>query len=231
MGFELLGDLVREGQKRHPSRLALVWRDQEISYLSLNGQIDAIADGLRRHGVEPGDRIALYMHNLPHFVSTLYAIQRAGAVAVPLNIYWQGRDLLYLLQSAAVDGVITIAPFFERFKALQDQVPHLRWVVAITPEGEQPTGSVSWEELTANPLSEPVQTVLDPLEPALLAFTGGRTGPSRPAVFSHFNLLANCQQMQDLAQAVFNTDLTQDEEEEEAGFVPVSYTHLTLPTT
>ena len=45
MPQELLGELVREGKELTPSRLALVWRDQETSYLTLDGQIDRAAAG------------------------------------------------------------------------------------------------------------------------------------------------------------------------------------------
>jgi long-chain acyl-CoA synthetase len=203
MPQELLGELVREGKNRTPSRLALVWRDQEISYLTLDGQIDRVASSLQRLKVQPADRIALYLHNLPHFVVAFFALQRIGAVPVPLNIYWKSRDLRYLLEESRVSGVITIAPYYDRFKELTPLLPEINWIVAITAGGAQPSGSIAWEELLAEPLSEAVYEELDAVDPALLAFTAGRTGPSRPVLLSHFNLLANCQQMQDLAQVQF----------------------------
>lgn len=218
MPQELLGELVREGKNLTPSRLALLWRDQETSYLTLDGQIDQAAVGFRRLKVHPGDRIGFYLHNLPHFVVAFYALQRLGAVPVPLNIYWKGRDLRYLLEESRVSGVITIAPYYDRFKELLPVLPEINWVVAITAGGSQPPGSLSWEEVLAEPLSEPVYTDLDAVDPALLAFTGGRTGPSRPVLLSHFNLLANCQQMQDLAQAQFQGG--GNDEEDPAGLLP-----------
>ncbi len=235
MPQELLGELVREGKNRTPSRLALVWRDQEISYLTLDGQIDRVAFSLRRLKVRPGDRIALYLHNLPHFVVAFYALQRLGAVPVPLNIYWKGRDLRYLLEESLVSGVITIAPYFERFKELMPVLPEINWVIAITAGGSQPAGSMAWEELLNEPLSEPVYEDLDAVEPALLAFTAGRTGPSRPVLLSHFNLLANCQQMQDLTQAHFWGGWDEDDEDhrDTAGILPIvssfEVTLLALP--
>lgn len=219
MPQELLGELVRGGKELTPSRLALVWRDQEISYLTLDGQIDRAAAGFRRLEVRPGDRIAFYLHNLPHFIIAFYALQRLGAVPVPINIYWKGRDLRYLLEESRVSGVITIAPYYERFKELLPALPEINWVVAITAGGNQPPGSLAWEEVLAEPLANPVYTEMDAVDPALLAFTAGRTGPSRPVLLSHFNLLANCQQMQDLAQAQFYGG-SEEDEGDRFGMVP-----------
>jgi long-chain acyl-CoA synthetase len=220
MPQELLGELVREGKNRTPSRLALVWRDQEISYMTLDGQIDQVAASLRRHTVQPGDRVALYLHNLPHFIIAFYALERLGAVPVPLNIYWKGRDLRYLLEESRVSGLITIAPYFDRVKELLPLLPEINWVAAITAGGTQPPGSIAWEELLSEPLSEAVFAELDAVDPALLAFTAGRTGPSRPVLLSHFNLLANCQQMQDLTQAQFLGGWEDEERRDKAAGFP-----------
>ncbi len=211
---ELLGELVREGRNSRASRLALVWRDQEISYLSLDAQIDQVAASFLRLGVTGGDRVALYMHNLPQFVVSLYALQRIGAVPVPIPIYWKNRDLRYLLAESRVYGVVTIAPLFERVQELRESLPEIRWVVAITATGPQPRDSLSWEDLLGEPSGDPVEVELDASQPALLSFTAGRTGPSRPVLLSHFNLLANCQQMQDLAQVTFwgDEDVTEQSE-------------------
>lgn len=222
MPQELLGELVREGKDLTPSRLALVWRDQQTSYLTLDGQIDRAAAGFRRLKVQPGDRVAFYLHNLPHFVVAFYALQRLGAVLVPLNIVWKGRDLRYLLEESRVSGVLTVAPLYDRFQELLPALPEINWVVAITAGETQPPGTLAWEEVLAGPFAEPVYSDADTdaTDPALLIFTGGRTGPSRPALLSHFNLLANCQQMQDLAQARFQGGGNDEDERDSAPLLP-----------
>lgn len=198
MPQELLGDLVRGGDNYNPSRSALVWRDQEWSYLTLDGQIDQVAAGFLRLGVQPGNRIAFYMHNLPHFVVAFYALQRLGAVVVPVNIYWKDRDLRYMLEKSRVSGVVTIAPFYERVAEVQPALPEIGWVVAISAGGQAPEGAIAWEELVSDSLSNPVTADVNPDNAALIAFTGGRTGPSRPVLLTHDNLLVNCLELQDL---------------------------------
>ncbi len=215
MAQELLGDLVREGKQRHPSRLALIWHEEAYSYLTLDGMIDQAAEGFLRQGVLEGDRIAFYMHNLPHFVIAFYALERIGAIVVPINIYWKDRDLHYMLAQSRVKGVITIGPYYQRVLEAQVSLPEIEWVVAITANGPAPTDAITWPEILGEPLSEPIGEVdLDAIDPAIISFTGGRSGPSRPAVLSHFNLLANCQQMQDLPQVSFWGD---DENDEASG--------------
>ncbi|HEX2910500.1 MAG TPA: class I adenylate-forming enzyme family protein [Chloroflexia bacterium] len=209
MPSELLSELVREGKNSNPSRLALVWRDQELSYLALDGQIDQVACSLLNKGVQDGDRIALYMHNVPQFVVALYALQRLGAIPVPVSIYWKGSDLRYLLHRTAVSGVVTVAPLYERVKEVQPTLPDLKLVVVVGA-GQPAQGFTAWDELTAEPFPDTVSSEQDAADPGLIAFTGGRSGPSHPVVLSHFNLLANCQQMQDMPLVQFLGDPEQE---------------------
>ena len=220
MSQELLGELIREVRSTRPSRIALVWRDQEYSYLTLDSEIDRVAEGLLQRNVRQGDRIALYTHNLPQFVIAFYALQRLGAVVVPVNIYWRGRDLQHLLSESRVSGVVTIAPLYDRIAEIEDSLPDLKWVTVITGGAEQPPDTIAWDDLDSGPLTEPVYTEADAVDPAVIAFTGGRTGPSHPALLSHFNLLANCQQMQDLAQVTFLGDVEAEAARESAQYVP-----------
>jgi long-chain acyl-CoA synthetase len=197
----LVGDLVRQALEVYPSRTALLWRDTELTYLGLNGAIDAVTVGLKRLGVQRGDRIALYTHTLPQFVHAYYALARLGAIAVPINIHWKGRDLHYLLSTAGVSGVITIAPLAVRIKEVQPGLPDLQWVVAITASGPQPSDTLSWQEVASDVLADPPEVKgLEGLDPVMIAFSAGMSGPPKAALLSHFNLLANCEQFADMPQ-------------------------------
>jgi long-chain acyl-CoA synthetase len=207
----LLGELTRQGLTIYPSRPALFWRDQELTYLGLNGFIDMVAAGFIRQGVQRGDRVALYTHNLPHFIQAYYALARLGAIAVPINIHWKGQDLKYLLETVGVVGVVTIVPLFQRVQELRRSLPSLKWVVAITAGGPQPPNSISWEELIGDTLAPPVETRdIEGFDPALIAYSAGMSGPPKPAVLSHFNLLANCEQIEDMSGVTLCPPTTTD---------------------
>jgi len=200
----LVGELVRQGLSLYPGRLSLVWRDRELTYLGLSGQIDAVAMGLANLGVQRGDRVAIYTHNIPQFVQTYYALARLGAIAVPINVHWRGRDLHYLLEKAAVSGIVTLVPLWPRVSEIGGSLPEIQWVVAIGTGEPQPPGTSSWQQLISNGSTAPSNLPsLEGRDPMMIAYSAGMSEPPKPALLSHFNLLANCEQVADMNQVSF----------------------------
>ena len=70
--------------EKHARKTAVFWGETEISYAALLAQSQKIAGHLQtQFGVQPGDRVALWMKNCPEFVSSVFGILHAGAVVVP----------------------------------------------------------------------------------------------------------------------------------------------------
>ena len=72
-----------ERAARHfPDKPAILFEGDSLSYAQLQRQVDATAHGLVRMGVERGDRVLLFLPNIPAFVVVYLAIQQVGAIAV-----------------------------------------------------------------------------------------------------------------------------------------------------
>ena len=80
-----LGSLLDDVVARHGEREALVFENKRWTYHQFQDQTNTIAKGLIGLGVEPGDRVALWMTNLPEWVFLMFAIAKVGACMVPLN--------------------------------------------------------------------------------------------------------------------------------------------------
>lgn len=208
----LLGDLMQLGLLNYPSRNALVWGDETITYMGLNGLVDLVTTGLRELGVRRGDRVALYMHNIPQFVQTFYALTRLGAIAVPIDIQWKGNDLHHLLSSVGVSGIVTLSRLWSRVNEMAGALPDLRWAVTITDRGGQlPINTTDWDAMLGDVMAEPIALRgLEGRNPAMIAYSAGTSGPPKPALLSHFNLLANCEQFEDMEQVELYPALKRD---------------------
>jgi long-chain acyl-CoA synthetase len=198
-----LDELVRRVADRQASRTAMLWRDQEVSYLNLDARIDRVAYGLLKLGVKSGSRVALYMHNIPHFIESYFAILRIGAIAVPLNVLHEGRDLEFLLANSGAEGIITIAPYYPRLRQIREPLVRLKWVVAVRGNAPQPSETVAWEDLIGEPLPGRLESFAEGYETALVAYTAGTSGPPKGAMLSHQNLLTNCRQFNTMQQVDF----------------------------
>lgn len=155
-------------------RVHATWREFAV-------RMAGSAAGLRdRHGLSPGDRVAIVMRNRPEYLEALYATWHAGLVAVPVNARLHRDEIAYILEDSESTVVVTDADHAEDVESLVGTVAKLKAVV-IAP-GEQ------WNQLMAS--SPPKQLVSRrPADPAWLFYTSGTTGRPMGATLTHRSLL------------------------------------------
>jgi fatty-acyl-CoA synthase len=95
----------------HPDRHAVLTDDRAVPYAELAEWSTRIARGLVAAGVAPGDRVAVVLPNTPAFAAVTHAISRAGAIAVPLNVRLQPRELADALGRHEVAALLAVARF------------------------------------------------------------------------------------------------------------------------
>jgi long-chain acyl-CoA synthetase len=83
-------------------RGARPWAD----YGTLAARVARVAAGLRRKGLAPGDRVAIFMKNAPEYLEAMYAIWWAGLAAVPINAKLHAREMEFIVQDSDARLVI-----------------------------------------------------------------------------------------------------------------------------
>src|SRR5688572_29618472 len=100
--------------EQYDQRPAIFWGDQQFTFGTLLGQARALAAHLRDHfGVQPGERVALWLKNCPEFVPALFGIFGTGAVVVPINNFLKPDEVSYILADCDSQVVITDATMAE----------------------------------------------------------------------------------------------------------------------
>ncbi|MFE5481136.1 long-chain fatty acid--CoA ligase [Streptomyces sp. NPDC056527] len=176
----LAGFLV-ETAGRQPERPALRLGEQVVTYAELDEHSARCAALLRAEGVQPGDRVALMLPNVPEFVVLYYGVLRAGAVVVPMNPLLKTRESEYHL---ADSGAVWLfewhqAPGEGSKGAAAAGVRH----TAVEPTAFAAT--LAGHE----PLTEVAST--DGEDMAVLLYTSGTTGRPKGAVLTHAGLRHN----------------------------------------
>jgi long-chain acyl-CoA synthetase len=193
-----LSDLLRATSERVPDKQALVYGqtapDHSLTWGEIDGEADAVAAGLKRLGVEPGDRVAIAMHNVPHFIFALYGIVRAGAVAVPLNVMLTEAEAVTILRDAEPRVVLGAGPFGATVAAAAQKVSSVEKVITTD----------DWSEL--GPADGRVEAIGGDDDLAVLAYTSGTTGQPKGAMLSHANLLANLDQQMSIPEDTVHED-------------------------
>ncbi len=167
---ELLDRNLDEGRGSSP---AIYFKDSVVTYSELHHQVMNIAGALRRRGIQPGDRVVLRLLNRPHFISTLLALLRIGAVAVPTPPLIRAREISGIFESSDPSLLVAETELWEEVEKLDTRsVP-----------------SLNVESLCEDaPYRECDPTAKDDL--AVLLYTSGSTGVPKGCMHSHADLLA-----------------------------------------
>jgi long-chain acyl-CoA synthetase len=187
-----LGQMLAQAAERTPDKTAVIFKDQRTSYRELNDRANQVANALIGLGVEPGDRVALYMHNLPLFIEAYYGILKAGGSVVPMNPLYKPGEIEYIVKDSGAKALLTFGPFAPAALAGVQNAPDFRHVIAAAP---QPIpGALAWAEVVGNAPATAPGVEVHPEQVAVICYTSGTTGRPKGAMLSHRNLLANCEQ-------------------------------------
>ena len=93
------------------SRPLVITDDVILTYRDVAFESQCLAAGLRKLGIERGDRVGLVMANHPEFATLKFAISRAGAIAVPFNFLYQQDELAYVLVDSGCRVLVTMTGF------------------------------------------------------------------------------------------------------------------------
>src|SRR6266566_6426130 len=97
-----------------PEQAAIHYFDQTMSYGELDRKSSALAAALKERGVTHGDRIALYLQNIPQFLIGLYGAWKVGAIVVPCNPMFKQHELEYHLNDSGAKALICLESLYER---------------------------------------------------------------------------------------------------------------------
>src|SRR6266516_2118417 len=140
-----VGDVLSKSGERGPDRPALLFRGRPITFTQLDRAVDRAAAALAGVGLEPGDRVATLVGNVPEFVLALYGTWRAGAVGVPLNVMLTSEEVGAILADAGAKAIVVEMGYLPTVLEARDGLPDLSHVLVVAGP-PVPPGTASFEE-------------------------------------------------------------------------------------
>ncbi|MBU2551518.1 MAG: long-chain fatty acid--CoA ligase [Proteobacteria bacterium] len=114
-------EILARTAQNFPNRTALWFMGRKISYAQLDRLVNRFANALKGLGVEPGDRVALFLPNIPQIVIGYFGLWRAGAVAAPNNPLYTDREIEHQLNDSGATVAVSLDLLTPRLLALRER--------------------------------------------------------------------------------------------------------------
>jgi len=184
-----------------PDKVAVIYGGRRLTYSELADGAQRVARALQASGVEPGDRVAYLMPNLPEMLIAHFAVPLAGGVLVAVNTRLTAEEIAYILAHSGAKILVVDAALLPAAAAAADGVKAVAQLVVAEDSEVAPTGAdlsldsrlVSYPDFLARGGQEPLPwSVTDELAPIAINYTSGTTGRPRGAVYTHRGAYLNC---------------------------------------
>lgn len=156
------------------------------TFVELDRESNRLAHGLKGLGVQHGHTVVTIIDNNIDALLLWFAINKLGAVSVPVNTAYKGEFLRHQLADAGARIIVAESDYAERVQAIATGLPE---ATALVYRGERPATKsqlklLPIDEIRSHDTARP-EVQVKPTDLAMLIYTGGTTGPSKGCMVSH----------------------------------------------
>ena len=209
-----ISQALTRSAKKFPSHTALNYMGKLITYAELDGLVNSFARALQAEGIQPDDKVAVCLPNIPQVIIANLAVFRVGAVTVQVNPLYTERELAYQINDADARLVVTLTLLIPRMEKIKPETKlekiigcHINTFLPF-PKKQLfplvkkamyrkvvPTETVKvFKDLISRYPSDAMEDLSQWDQLGALLYTGGTTGVSKGVMLTHANLSCNVQQ-------------------------------------
>jgi len=204
----MLLELLQKSISENPDNIAIEFENHKITYQNLHKIIGKLANGLLQIYIKKGDRVAVILPNLPHFIFAYYATFKIGAILVPINPLFQITKIQQIFDETQPSAYL----IWERFyKQLHQIIPENSNVLNLG-NSDLP-GTKSLTNIIANAPSEMPDIPINAKDTAIIQYTQGVSDLSKGIELTHNNIT--------FTTTHFNKSFTFNSKDIYGGFLPL----------
>src|SRR5699024_5529263 len=188
MGQMIFSDPLKLNSLRYGEKEAVSFKDKRFTYRSLNERINRLAHAMQDKGIRKGDKVAFMLLNCNELIEIMYACSKIGAVFIPINARFVGREVAHVLNNSRSSILFFDHRFGDVVAGAMDQYKTVKHFISVG--GTHTIAESEYEAFIQDKASiEP--TPDEPLretDTICYLYTGGTTGLPKGAVRSHRSL-------------------------------------------
>ncbi len=188
----LLHQLSSESAAKYPNKVAVVFKDEVLTYAQLEMESNQLANQFLELGMKRGDRVAIYLNKSLASIVSVFGILKAGAVYVPIDPMAPMKYINYIIDRCAVKSLVTFNKKFGNIeKALPEGFP-FESIIVMDGDSDRKSGNthlIGWNEAKRRISSELPNVNSIDRDLAYILFTSGSTGNPKGVMISHRNSL------------------------------------------
>ncbi|GGZ08943.1 acyl-CoA ligase (AMP-forming), exosortase A system-associated [Pseudoduganella plicata] len=192
---DLIHDFIFRSAQRTPDAEALVYGQRRLTYAHLARLVKCAAAALLAHGLERGERVAVYLEKNVENVGAMFGAAAAGGVFVPVNPLLKPEQVGYILADCNVRVLVTSIDRLKLLLPVLAGCRDLRTVLVTGVSEELPALQgvelLAWDDTlsTVAVTDTPAHRAIDG-DMAAILYTSGSTGKPKGVVLSHRNMVA-----------------------------------------
>jgi len=183
-------EIIEENAKKYPKKPAYFIDNQKITWSEIKKKVDTFARTLELLNVKKDQKVPMYVANSVEFVVAYFAIQKIGAVPVPINTFLKEDEVAYIINDVEGKLLIASSKLQNNLKNIRKKTP----VQKIIWEGdyeEIDEDNISFSEILSNYESHESIELPKQDDLAVIIYTSGTTGKPKGAMLTYKNLLSN----------------------------------------
>ncbi len=180
--------------QKYPKNIALGYKFnggfKAISYERLLGKVNQCVTGLKKLDVSAGDKVAIFSRNRPEWVTLDLALNKIGAISVPIHITLSPRLMKHIIENSGAH-YLAIGDLFSKYQEIENQV-NLNKVVSFNKIEWRPDLAYFGDLLREEPDTAPANDFSQlPKDVFTIIYTSGTTGDPKGVMLTNQNIIAN----------------------------------------
>jgi long-chain acyl-CoA synthetase len=196
-----LTEALRRTAANNPEIVAVRTPDDSVSltWAELLERVDAVAGGLAKLGIGPGDKVAIMLANRPEFHIVDLAAVTIGATPFSIYVTYPAGEIEYLITDSQARLAIVEQEFLPVVLEARKNLPQLEHVIVV--DGEAPPGTISLADVEgSNPDFDAAAAAasVGPDDVLTLIYTSGTTGHPKGVQLSHHNIMFTAKAIEEI---------------------------------